>query len=170
MNNDSRQRLVRAAAQNNAEWCDAFCRTHGVIGVFDSERWFSPVRTPPYYPDVVTLTPEVRIEQALAGADAGDGCSVKDSFASLDVAGAGFGELLRGQWVVREATEAEAPPGWAKIEDDDELREWEAAWGTSRTARASSAPRCSRTTRWPSLPGVAVTRSWPARSRTEART
>jgi hypothetical protein len=27
-------RLVRTAARNNAEWCDAFCRTHGVRGRF----------------------------------------------------------------------------------------------------------------------------------------
>src|SRR2546425_2173226 len=36
--------LVRAAARNNAEWCDAFCRTYGIVGRFDTDSWWSPVR------------------------------------------------------------------------------------------------------------------------------
>jgi hypothetical protein len=40
------------------------------------------VRTPPYYPDAVTLLPDVSIEQVLSGIDTSEGCSVKDSFAS----------------------------------------------------------------------------------------
>jgi hypothetical protein len=78
----SEQPLVSVAAQNNAEWCDSFCRTHGVVGRFHTDSWFSPVRTPPYYPDAVTLLPDVSIERVLSGIDTSEGCSVKDSFAS----------------------------------------------------------------------------------------
>ncbi len=89
--------LVRVAAQNNAEWCDAFCRTHGVVGRFRAGSWFSPVRTPPYYPDAVTLLPELSVEQLLSGIDTGEGCSVKDSFAwTLRLLGFGLCSGLNG--------------------------------------------------------------------------
>src|SRR6266542_292962 len=94
------QPLVSLAAQNNAEWCDAFCRTHGVVGRFRANCWSSPVRTPPYYPDAVTLVPEISVEQVLSCIDTSEGCSVKDSFADLDLGAAGFRSLFRAEWVV----------------------------------------------------------------------
>jgi hypothetical protein len=81
--------LVRAAARNNAAWCHAFARTHGIAGRFQAAFWSSPVRTPAYYPDAVTLRPNFAVESLLFGIDAGEGCSVKDSFACLDLGAAG---------------------------------------------------------------------------------
>jgi len=40
----SQRRLIRVAPLNNAEWCDAFCRTHGIVGHFRAGYWFSPLR------------------------------------------------------------------------------------------------------------------------------
>jgi hypothetical protein len=124
------ERLVRVAAQNNAEWRDAFCRTHGVVGSFHADSWFSSVRTPPYYPDAVTLLPEITIEQVLSGIDTSEGCSVKDSFASLDLAAAGFRPLFRAEWLVRESAEARVPSalGWSAVTTEEQLGEWEKAW------------------------------------------
>jgi len=126
----SERSLVRVVAQNNAEWCDAFCRTHGVVGRFHADSWFSPVRTPPHYPDAVTLVPEITIEQVLSGIDTSEGCSVKDSFAGLDLAAAGFRSLFRAEWLVREPSEAPVPParGWSALSTAEQLGEWEAAW------------------------------------------
>jgi hypothetical protein len=52
----SERPLVRVAAQNNAEWCDAFCHTHRVVGRL-LVRWapLLHVRVP-----VITLTPSGR--------------------------------------------------------------------------------------------------------------
>ena len=126
----SERHLVGVAAQNNAEWCDAFCRTHGVVGRFRPESWFSPVRTPPYYPDAVTLLPDVTIEQVLSGIDASDGCSVKDSFAGLNLGAAGFRCLFRAEWLVREPAEPRVPSArrWSAVTTAEQLGEWEAAW------------------------------------------
>ncbi len=125
------QPLVSLAAQNNAEWCDAFCRTHGVVGRFRANCWSSPVRTPPYYPDAVTLVPEISVEQVLSCIDTSEGCSVKDSFADLDLGAAGFRSLFRAEWLVREPAEARVPStqGWSALTTDEQLAEWEAAWG-----------------------------------------
>jgi hypothetical protein len=126
--------LVRAAARNNAEWCDAFCRTHGISGRLRADSWSSPVRTPPYYPDAVTLLPEVAVEELLADIDASEGCSVKDSFAHLDLADAGFRPLFRAEWLVRNAPEpgVASEPQWSRLTSEEQLREWEAAWAGSQ--------------------------------------
>ena len=120
------------AARNNAEWCDAFCRTHGVLGRFRTDAWFSPVRTPLFYPDAVSLVPEIDLEQLMAAIDTGEGCSVKDSFARLDLRVAGFQPLFRAEWLVRDSPEAGATDRrWSALTSETQLAEWEAAWAES---------------------------------------
>jgi hypothetical protein len=126
----SNRSLSSAAARNNAEWCHAFSRTHGIAGRFQAAFWSSPVRTPPLYPDAVTLRPEVTVERVLAGIDTREGCGVKDSFASLDLGADGFRPLFRAEWVVRMPAKGryESAPEWSPI-TAAELRDWEATWG-----------------------------------------
>ncbi|MFE6843322.1 hypothetical protein [Streptomyces sp. NPDC057686] len=121
--------LLRAAVHNNAEWCAAVSGG----GSFTAEAWTSARRTPPYYPDGVTLTREASAEVLLAGMDTDSpGCSVKDSFAVLDLAPAGFEVLFAAQWIHRPA-DAPAPSApaltWSRVTDAGELAAWEAAWG-----------------------------------------
>ena len=126
----SRKPSARAAAQNNAEWCHAFSRTHGIVGRFEKAQWSSPVRTPPYYPDAVTLLPEATVEEVLSGIDTGEGCSAKDSFACLDFGAAGFRPLFRAEWLAREPAESRVTPpqGWSAVTTGAQLSEWESAW------------------------------------------
>jgi hypothetical protein len=91
--------LLAAAARNNADWCDAVCRRYGIDGRFEPDCWSSPQRTPPLYPDAVTLAPGVSAGLLLARVDAGAGCSIKDSFDDVDVAAEGFRPLFRAEWV-----------------------------------------------------------------------
>jgi len=127
----SRKPSARAAAQNNAEWCHAFSRTDGIVGRFEKALWSSPVRTPPYYPDAVTLLPAATVEDVLSGIDTGEGCSAKDSFACLDFGAAGFRPLFRAEWLAREPAESRVTPvrGWSAVTTGARLSEWESAWG-----------------------------------------
>jgi hypothetical protein len=133
--------VVRAAARNNAEWCDAFCRTHGVVGCFGADWWKSPERTPPLYPDAVTLSPDVASGRLLSEIDASDGCSVKDSFADLDLTPDGFRPLLHGEWLLWEGGDASAASRrWSAVETREQLEEWESAWGPSPAGLAFFRP------------------------------
>lgn len=85
-----------AAIRNNAEWCDSV-----MPGVFGESTWHSPRRAPRYYPDAITLRPDATIEDFLPHIDSSPGCSVKDSFAALDLTRYGFVELFRAQWIHR---------------------------------------------------------------------
>jgi hypothetical protein len=124
--------LVRTAARNNAEWCDSVCRLHGQAGTYHDGGWTVPKRSPPLYPDAVTLDPAASIDAILAAIDTSPGCSLKDSFACLNLASEGFHVLFDAQWICREADapSPEAPAGmrWERVRDPAVLRRWERAW------------------------------------------
>ncbi|GAA3246241.1 hypothetical protein [Nonomuraea helvata] len=117
---------VADAARDNAEWCDAMCRAHGAPGTFAALAWTNPARTPPFYPDAVTLSPDATAADVLGHIDARPGASVKDSFATLDLPG--FEVLFEGQWIHREPPERRAPAiAWEVVADAATLRDWERA-------------------------------------------
>ena len=119
------------AAANNAEWCDSVCRTHGIEAEVDAYAWASRTRTPPLYPDAVTLVPDLSVPELLGRIDPSPGCSIKDSFASLDLTGYGFRELFDAQWVVRAPIDPQALPArphWTVVRDVEAFKTWENAW------------------------------------------
>ncbi|MFD7902195.1 hypothetical protein ACFV4G_08110 [Kitasatospora sp. NPDC059747] len=123
--------LVRAAARNNAEWCAAMGRSHGVAGEFGPHAWSAPSRTPVYYPDAVTLAPGADEAALVSRIDtAAPGASVKDSFADLDLTAAGFRVLFEAQWIHRPAGAPAVAPdlAWDVVADPDALRAWALAW------------------------------------------
>jgi len=126
-----------AATRENAEWCHVVCAEHGLTGTFAGRVWRSGRRTPRFYPDAVTLDPSATADDALTGIDLSAGASVKDSFAALDLTGAGFRRLFTARWLWREpqpsaAEAAERPsrPSWARVTDASALRAWKRAWAS----------------------------------------
>ncbi|GHE14016.1 hypothetical protein GCM10010339_83160 [Streptomyces alanosinicus] len=123
--------MVRAAARNNAEWCAAMSRSHGLMSEFELQAWAAPARTPVYYPDAVTLVPGVDPATLVKRIDAtAPGASVKDSFADLDLTETGFHVLFEAQWIHRPAS---APAiasdlAWDVAGTPDTLRAWALAW------------------------------------------
>lgn len=107
---------VADAARVNARWCDAMCRAHGFAGVFGPYAWTSARRTPPLYPDAVTLAPEASMDDVLRDVDLSPGCAVKDSFACLDLTGAGFEVLFEATWITCDPEETLAP-AWPRVDD-----------------------------------------------------
>jgi hypothetical protein len=89
------------AVRENAEWCDWYVRAHGIETGTDGTLWWAGRRTPPFYPDAVTLTPDVSPATVLQRIDASAGASVKDSFATLDLSPYGFQILFEAQWISR---------------------------------------------------------------------
>ena len=120
--------VARLAAANNAEWCDLVCRTHAIEGRFDKDAWASPIRTPPFYPDAVTLVSDVSAPDLLARIDTSPGCSIKDSFASLDLTSFGFTVLFDAEWIVRRAPTGQPPSTglhWDVVPDPVSFVLWE---------------------------------------------
>lgn len=127
----AKQFLLQAAARNNAEWCAAMSRSHGLSSEFGQHAWSAAVRTPPRYPDAVTLVPGADASALLARIDTeAPGASVKDSFADLDLTQAGFHVLFDAQWIYRPAGAAVAAAdlAWDVVADPRMLRAWALAW------------------------------------------
>jgi hypothetical protein len=122
--------MVLAAAENNARWCDAVCRSHGLDTRFTGDLWHALGGAPRFYPDVVTLLPAAAVEDVLACAPA----SVKDSFACLDLAPAGFAVLFEAQWLLHRTPRAGSTAlAWSAVSAMDE---WAAAAGLEGIIRA----------------------------------
>ncbi len=92
------------AVRENAEWCDLVCRSYGLPATFGDRVWHTARRSPPFYPDAETLAPAATADELLANIDTGPGCSVKDSFAVLDLTPHGFRVLFEAEWIHRPAT------------------------------------------------------------------
>ena len=131
MTNEATDTWRGIAARNNAEWCDVVCRSHGARTRLDDDAWTSPTRTPPYYPDAVTLVPDLSVPDLLSRIDASAGCSIKDSFASLDLTDDGFRLLFDAQWIVHTGAplpRAEGGARWERVRDRDAFAKWVEAW------------------------------------------
>lgn len=123
--------MVQAAARNNAEWCATMSRSHGLAGEFGAQAWTAPARTPLYYPDAVTLVRGADPAELVAQIDTVTaGASVKDSFADLDLAEAGFRVLFEAQWIHRPASapDTSSDLAWTVVDTADTLRAWALAW------------------------------------------
>jgi hypothetical protein len=137
---------LQLAAYNNAAWCDTVCRSHDIPGTFHEAFWVNLHRTPPYYPNLVTLTPTLDLEAhqnalaALLTERRGYPISVKDSFATLDLTPCGFHQLFQAQWIFRPAPakparQETADIQWKQIMAEEELLHWEEAWSQTAVSR-----------------------------------
>jgi hypothetical protein len=145
--------LLGAAVANNVSWCDAVCRSHGYPGAFSSLLWSSPRHRLRLYPNVITLRPEVTAPEVLAAGVPSQPFAVKDSFARLDLAPAGFGLLGEASWIVRDGGPDGLPDddlSWDKVTSPGELGDWEMAWAGGGSGDAPvflpgllSDPRCT---------------------------
>jgi hypothetical protein len=129
---------AEAAARNNAGWCDLVCRSHGIPTVTSRQVWRAFRRSPPLYPDAVTLRAGVTEPEVLDGVDRSPGCSVKDSDATLDLAPAGFRVLFEAEWIHRPPTPTSPDAGalaWVAVRTPDELRSWAALHGAGSVLR-----------------------------------
>lgn len=142
------ERRDAIAARNNAEWCAAVWKAHGLPVERAHGLWFCVEETPQFYPNVVTVDPDADLQaqtrfiQDLARQSAFE-FSVKDSFACLRLAEAGLEQLFSATWLWREPIGAPAlrdDVRWRRVEAPD-LKHWERAWrGGEEVAHARTFP------------------------------
>ena len=141
--------LLHAAVINNARWCDAVCRSHGYPGEFTGRLWVSARHALPFYPNAITLAPDVTAAEATNGQDPSRPYSVKDSFARLDLASRGLTPLFDASWIALPVPPDGDDPSWDTVATPGELARWEIAWagggtvtGIFRPALLAN-PRCA---------------------------
>jgi hypothetical protein len=100
--------------------------------------WISAHHDLEFYPNVITLRPEVTAAETALARDRSGRYAVKDSFARLDLAAEGLTLLFEAEWITRilpSAGPGEPGLSWDSITDAGELGRWETAW-----ARGDSSP------------------------------
>jgi hypothetical protein len=128
-----------AAALNNAKWCAAVWRSHGLPVEQALGLWICERQTPQYYPNVVTV--ELGADPRLQEKFIADllrvhpvlDFSVKDSFSALDLRPVGMTPLFDARWLVRPARikgTIVSKLRWRRIDDEAQLAAWEMAWRT----------------------------------------
>lgn len=134
--------LLRFAVQNNAEWCDIFCRSHGVSGFFDDGLWYSRDHVPDYYPNLITLSaaqekPNLQEKVCELFLRNPKMTFIKDSFADMELAEHGFVMLFDAQWLLAPNADRDMlpqPDTIARfISETEELADWEKAWSGGKT-------------------------------------
>jgi hypothetical protein len=115
------------AVRNNANWCDLVCRSHRIKTSFRPDLWATAERPPQFYPDAITLRPRLAEPDVLTAVSPGPGASVKDSFATLDLADHGYQELFEARWITHDPSPAQSE--WAVVQTENELAAWTEAAG-----------------------------------------
>jgi hypothetical protein len=119
------------AVNNNASWCDLVCRSVGVPTEASGSLWVALRRSPPLYPDAITLSPTVTADDVVHAVVAGEGCSVKDGFATLDLDEHGFQVLFDARWFYRPPALAtpSGPGAWTVLDSAAARADWSLAAG-----------------------------------------
>lgn len=143
---------VQVAAENNARWCDAVCRVHGLSCEFTSGAWVTRGTPPPYYPNLVTIrgseaaSQQQKLIREILKSDQGRSFSVKDSFCCIDPVESGGGRpcdvLFEATWFCSEATSGglrKTAIRWGNVESETELLKWERAWRGDAANQSASA-------------------------------
>src|SRR5271168_2442354 len=133
-------RIIRAA-RNNAEWCDAVCRSDGSPGEFHEGMWLNRHSVPRFYPNAGTLVEpsqhQLDLIDELVAARLQSGWAVKDSFCALDLVSRGFRVLFAAEWIylpvsrMKDLAETRKDARWEVVRSDRALAEWESAFSGS---------------------------------------
>ncbi len=118
--------LLVDAVRNNAAWCALVSGSGSTEGAVRGV-WCTAGDPWPLFPDAVTLRPAVLasdVSELLADRPR---CSVKDSFADLDLAPHDFRPLFEARWIGRRQPDAGGAGSWTVVCDERGLQAWCAA-------------------------------------------
>jgi hypothetical protein len=144
--------VLDGAVRNNAAWVASVHAAHGHAVELGPDLWLTHGEPLRFYPNAVTLTPDGASAQTerlrdLVAAGLPAGWSIKDSYASLDLAPLGFEQLFEAQWIGRLPVGTAIPDEgvrWIKVRSAATLASWERAWvgqeGSSKLAARSFLP------------------------------
>lgn len=132
--------FVIKAAQNNADWCDIVCRTHGVPGKFLENIWINYQEVPTLlYPNAVIIKPlsekTLRDSIEILKKIPLETYAIKDSFNELPAHTMGCKILFEAEWIWKDQEDlvhSNTTENWTIIKDEQELKNWEYAWNNNQ--------------------------------------
>ena len=129
---------LKKTVRNNADWCGLVCCSQMLQSRQADDFWVCTDGSLPFYPNVISLSPEAELEKFLSLKKKLDrtlrtAWGVKDSFACLDLGQEGFRLLFEAEWIWLpfEKELSLKPDGNLRVEvvrDEAGLLAWERAW------------------------------------------
>lgn len=135
--------LLDKAVLNNAKWCDVVCRANNLACQFDEDIWYTVPEPPEYYPNVVTLRPNVsvgKIKLLMKRRKSGK-WFIKDSYGDLDLKSVGLNKLFDAEWIVApkiDKADVDKNLACSEVDNGEGFKVWESA------AKQSFAPTLLR--------------------------
>jgi hypothetical protein len=135
---------LRKAIRNNCGLYEAVFGSRGIGFRSTDDVWYSTAETPPLYSNLITLSESWKPDDVFRGIDLNyekegwEKWSIKDSFAALDLRGAGFKRLFDARWLYLEAARFK-PAGEGRrlryeiLNGEDALSAWRAAWDSDES-------------------------------------
>ncbi|MCJ8339707.1 MAG: hypothetical protein MJK10_14660 [Pseudomonadales bacterium] len=134
--------LLLASVKNNASWCETVSAGQGHLGKTTDKLWYNTGQVPMYYPNLVTLDPQLCAEYdqviaQLSALDPQPNWGIKDSFASLPLDSKGFFEHFSASWFSRSeqlalGVQQDSDSEILVIKTVAQLQQWERAWSGSQ--------------------------------------
>lgn len=116
--------LLSHAVSNNVEWCSLV----SPIGGMDDNStgvWLAAGTPAAFFPNAVTLRAGVNAADLGSALSDRPRCSVKDSFADVNLKPYGFRELFSASWIARmPAPGDDDSTGWSSLTDPADLESW----------------------------------------------
>jgi hypothetical protein len=125
---------LRSAVDASVGWYEDLCTLHGVGSILADGVWSARESPPPLHSDAVVVERDVTADRVLDRLAGREHCGVKDSFATMDLSGAGMDLLFSATWIhlaARRPRQRAAPTGWAPVTTTSELADWTAQHDTS---------------------------------------
>ncbi|RDU38718.1 hypothetical protein DRW41_03935 [Neobacillus piezotolerans] len=118
--------LVDQAVLNNVAWCEIVCNTHGIAGISKQQVWGLLSKAPPFYPEIITISKDVPIEEIKHFIENGNDSSIKDSYANNDLARFGFKILFEAEWIYHSSVSDLEPiqSNRRVITTEEDLAQW----------------------------------------------
>ena len=116
--------LLSNAVWNNVEWC-SLVSPRGGMDDKSTGVWLAAGTPAAFFPNAVTLRAGVNAADLGSALSDRPRCSVKDSFADVDLKPYGFRELFSASWIAgRPAPGDDDSTGWSCVTDPADLESW----------------------------------------------
>ncbi len=128
---ESTQPLTQAIA-NNLIWCQTVAQLHQVKAVQRLDYWQANEAMPTFFPNLVTLVPQLTSEMLVADLPKEGTYFIKDSFARLELEDARCIKLFEAKWYCATTLSNQLKPdsqvNIKSVNDADSLKQWEQLW------------------------------------------
>jgi hypothetical protein len=128
---------VDRAVLNNIIWCGIVCDTHRIVHSSKEHVWGVLLKAPALYPDIITSSSHVTVEEVNDFIGKREINSVKDSYANIDLTPLSFKILFDAEWIYHEPVTNSKPLQleWSVVTNESELAQWTLAHGAGNVIR-----------------------------------